>query len=168
MVFARMYPEYCDTLILSGCCVEYPPIKSRLYTTTVGIVFKLTPEEERWKIIPETFSSLPRDIIDRLILRDGVDYSQWSAFAKLVKEEQKGFYIDCISKIRSAILFLNAEYDYRNSEESFVQAAGDRGTLRIIKGADSMAIIDPEASQMMVKEIIEFISSQKESSEKNV
>lgn len=165
MVFARMYPEYCDKLILGGCCVEYPPIKSQFYTTTVGFVFKLTPEEERWKIIPDTFPSIPRDILDKLVLRDGIDYSQWSAFAKLVQEEKSGFYLECISKIKSEILFLNSEYDFRNSEEVFLQSAGDRGTLRVIKDADSMAIIDPKVFQLITNEIFEFVSPKKELTE---
>lgn len=158
MVFARMYPDHCESLILSGCCVEYPPIRSQFYTGTVGLVFKLTSEEERWRIIPDTFPSLPRDIVDELILRDGIDYSQWTAFANLVHESKSGFYLDCISKTQCNILFLNAEHDYRNSEDAFLQAAGQRGTLKIINDSDSMAFIDPQTSKLMANEISKFIS----------
>lgn len=157
MVFGRMHPTYCKGIVLSGASSEYPPFKGTIYTNAVGAVFKMTPDDEQWKIIPETFSYIPRERINRAVLRDGIDYSQWGPFSDMVKESKQGFYVECLTKMYCKVMILNAEHDFRDAEDAFINALGENGTLEVVNGADCMMFIDSEYVDKVADIITRFV-----------
>lgn len=159
MNFTRIYPDYCKGVILSGCSLEYPPYTSSIYLACINLLVKLTPNEKLWCVIPEIYDMIPRERINRALLRDGINYSKWGEFATLVKESKEGYYRECLSIIPHNILFINAEYDYRSSESKFMEAASNRGKLIVLECADRMYIIEDYYISEMSQEIIKFINS---------
>lgn len=157
MTFSRHYSDYCKGLILGGCSNEYPPISGTIFGNLLGAAFKLTPEDERWRIIPEEHPHVKKERIERAILRDGVDYSQWPAASDMLKEEYEGFYQECLSLAPYPVLIFNGEHDYRKSEQRFLEVLGDKGTLVVIRGADHLVYLDHAFIDELSVSIVAFL-----------
>lgn len=158
MMFSRHYPEYCRGLLLGGCSSEYSPISGRIFGGTLTLAFKLTPEDELWKIIPESCPRISKERLSRAILRDGVDYSKWPACASMLTEAQEGTYLKCLALSKCRVLVFNGEKDYRKSEEKFMNVLGDRGTLLVIKGADHYLFLDEVYINELTESIFAFVN----------
>lgn len=142
IMFSRHYPNHCKGLILGGCSSEYPPIRGTIFGNLLGAAFKLTPEDERWRIIPDEHPQIKKDRLQRAILRDGVDYTMWPFASDMLKEEREGFYLECLSLVKFPVLIINGEHDYRKSEQRFLEALGENGSVVVIRGADHLVYLD--------------------------
>lgn len=158
MMFSRHYPSYCKGLLLGGCSSEYPPISGRLFGGTLSLAFKLTPEDDLWKIIPESCPKISKERLSRAILRDGVDYTKWSTCASMLTESQEGTYVKCLALSKCRVLIFNGENDYRKAEDKFMEVLGDRGTLLVIKGADHYLFLDEVYINELSESIFAFVN----------
>lgn len=138
MKFAAKYPDSCLAIILGGCANEYYGVGASLFGNVVNFVYKICGNELKANFVRKTVGKGVEKNSLRYVEQCGMYYDMWKPCFSIMEEPHEGFYVKLLSEFPRKILFLTGDKDFRSAEEKYVKAAGDRGTLHLIKDCDHL------------------------------